>query len=140
MITRWLSSATTWLLAGLIALLVFQFQYAQRLGAELQLAEAREEHERSRADILVESQREQRQQNQTLSRSLAERDRLLGEIAADMSASRTALEQLGENDAEARAWMDSLVPVGIADWVRQLQTGATSSAESVPGRSGAPHQ
>ncbi|MFI0472957.1 hypothetical protein ACGLWX_09610 [Halomonas sp. HMF6819] len=140
MIGRWLSSFTPWLIAGLIALLVFQFQYAQQMDAERQLAELREEHERNRADILLENQRDLRQQNATLNRSLAERDRLLGEIADDMSASRTALEQLGETDAESRAWMDEPVPAGIAEWVRQLQTGAARDYGSVPDRARPPYQ
>ncbi|MCB8889944.1 hypothetical protein [Vreelandella malpeensis] len=140
MISRLLSGAMPWLLAGLIGLLVFQFQYAQRLDAERQLAEAREEHERTRADILLANQRERRRQNEILNRSLAERDRLLGEIADDMSASRTALEQLGETDAESREWMDSPVPAGIADWVRQLQTGAARDDEPVPDRARPPYQ
>ncbi|MFI0472253.1 hypothetical protein ACGLWX_05955 [Halomonas sp. HMF6819] len=140
MITRWLSSATPWLIAGLIGLLVFQFQYAQKLDAERELAEVREEHERNRADILLENQRDLRQQNATLNRSLAERDRLLGEIADDMSASRTALEQLGETDAESRVWMDEPVPAGIAEWVRQLQTRSGPTAAPMPDRARAPYQ
>ncbi|MCP1312987.1 MULTISPECIES: hypothetical protein [unclassified Halomonas] len=140
MIGRLLNGAMPWLLAGLIGLLVFQFQYAQRLDAERQLAEAREEHERNRADILLANQRDLRRQNETLNRSLAERDRLLGEIADDMSASRTALEQLGETDADSRTWMDSPLPDGIADWVRQLQTGAARDSEPVSDRARPPYQ
>ena len=121
MIARLLGGVTPWLIAALIGVSVFQFQYAQLVGAERDRAELQAEHANDRADILKRHQQFQRQQIQTLNDALAERDRALTIIADDIRASTAALQSLGETDAESRAWMDSNRPAGISDWVRELQ-------------------
>lgn len=140
MITRFLGGAMPWLLASLIGVSVFQYQYQQRTAAERDIAVLQSEHEKGRADILQQHQRWQRQQIRTLNTSLAERDRTLAIIATDISASTAALERLGETDAETRGWLDSDVPSGVVDWVRQLQIGTARDADSVPDSSRAPYK
>lgn len=79
------------------------------------------DHQRFRAEILLDHQQFQREQIKTLNRAMAKREQTLGELADDLSASIVALEQLGEGDEQAREWLDSDLPVGVADWVRELQ-------------------
>lgn len=140
MISRILGGAMPWLLAALIALLVFQFQQAQRVAVERDMAVLQVEHEQGRADVLQQHQRWQRQQIRTLNESLAERDRTLARIANDISASTAALERLGETDADSRDWLGGWVPGGIDDWVRQLQRPGDADGVPVPGGTGASNQ
>ena len=140
MIRRILGDAMPWLLAALIALLVFQFQQAQRVAVERDMAVLQAEHEQGRAEVLQQHQKWQRQQIRTLNDSLAERDRTLARIANDISASTAALERLGETDAEAREWLDGGLPGGIADWMRQLQHSGDADGVPMPGGTGSPDQ
>jgi len=108
--------------AGVLLLsLVAAYLYWQRVTDQRDAYQAEVERQRSRAKILQEHQQFQRQQIQTLNTALAERDRALTVIADDMRANTAALERLGETDAESRAWMDSDLPAGITDWLRELQ-------------------
>lgn len=118
--------------------LLSAFFYWQHVTTQRDAYKAEAERQGTRAEILQEHQRWQRQQIETLNGAMAERDHTLGRIARDISASTAALERLGETDAEARDWLDSDVPGGVADWVRQLQNGTARGTESVPGSSGAP--
>lgn len=129
-----------WLLASLIGVSVFQYQYQQRTAAERDMAVLQTEHEQGRADVLQQHQRWQRQQIRTLNESLAERDRTLDRIASDISASTAALERLGETDADARDWLGDWVPSGIDDWVRQLQRPGAADGVPVPSGTAAPNQ
>ncbi|MFI2816799.1 hypothetical protein [Vreelandella piezotolerans] len=140
MITRLLGGATPWLLAALIGLSVFQYQYAQRVSAERDRAVMQAEHADGRAEILKRHQQFQRQQIQTLNAALAERDRALTIIADDMRARTAALERLGETDAESRAWMYSDLPAGIADWLRELQQPSAGDAVRLPRGARAPNE
>ena len=106
MINRLLGSVTPWLLAALIGLLVFQYQLLQSADAERDTAVLQAEHAQERAAILREHQQWQRQQIKTLNTALAERDQTLTTIANDIRASNAALEQLGEQNAEIRTWLD----------------------------------
>lgn len=132
MITRLLGGVTPWLLAALIGVSVFQYQYTQRVAAERDRAEMQAEHANDRAEILKRHQQFHRKQIQTLNDALAERDRALTIIADDIRASTAALQQLGETDAESREWLDSDLPTGIADWLRQLQQPSTGDAVRLP--------
>lgn len=132
MIGRLLGSVTPWLLAALIGLSVFQHQYMQRVAAERDRAEMQVEHANDRAEILKRHQQFQRQQIQTLNDALAERDRAITIIADDIRASTAALQQLGETDAESRAWLDSDLPTGITDWLRQFQQPSADDAVRLP--------
>lgn len=108
--------------AGVLLLsLVAAYLYWQRVTDQRDAYQAEVERQRSRAKILQEHQQWQRQQIETLNDALAERDRALTIIADDIRASTAALQSLGETDAEARDWLDGDLPVGIADWVRELQ-------------------
>lgn len=138
MITRLLGGATPWLLAALIGVSVFQYQYTQRLAAERDRAVMQAEHASDRAEILKRHQQWQRQQIQTLNTALAERDRALTIIADDMRASTAALERLGETDAESRAWMDSDLPAGITDWLRELQHPSARDGVRLPDGAASP--
>lgn len=140
MISRLLGGVTPWLLAALIGLSVFQYQYTQRVSAERDRAAMQAEHADERAEILKRHQQFQRQQIQTLNDALAERDRALTIIADDIRASTAALERLGETDAEARAWLDSDLPTGIADWVRELQQPSAGDAVRLPDGTRAPNE
>ncbi|WP_447896034.1 hypothetical protein [Vreelandella sp. GE22] len=139
---RLVGGVMPWLLAGLIGLSVFQHYQGQRVIAERDLALNEAEHQLGRAEVLQQHQRWQRQQIRTLNDSLAERDRVMADIADDIRASTTALERLGETDAEAREWMDRPVPGGIVDWVRELQRAdaAPDSLRPVPHRAGPSNQ
>lgn len=132
MIARLLGGMTPWLLAALIGLSVFQYQYTQRVTADRDRAEMQAVHANERAEILRRHQQFQRQQIQTLNDALAERDRTLATIADDMRASTAALQSLGETDAEAREWLDSDLPAGITDWVRELRRSADGGAVLQP--------
>lgn len=140
MIGRLLGGVTPWLLAVLIGLSVFQYQYTQRVAAERDRAVMQAEHADGRAEILKRHQQWQRQQIQTLNTALAERDRALTIIADDMRASTAALQSLGETDAESRAWLDSDLPSGITDWVRELQQPSTGDGVRLPNGATAPNE
>lgn len=139
MISRLLGSVTPWLLAVLIGLSVFQYQYTQRVTADRERAEMQAVHANERAEILRRHQQFQRQQIQTLNDALAERDRALTIIADDIRASTAALQQLGESDAEARDWLDGDRPSAITDWVRQLQQSGTDDVR-LPDSTPTPNQ
>ncbi|MGP9696210.1 hypothetical protein ACT3UG_01225 [Halomonas sp. AOP27-A1-34] len=138
MISRLLGGAMPWLLAALIGLLVFQYQLLQTADAERDTATLQAEHAQERAAILREHQQFQRQQIETLNTSLAERDQRLTTIANDIRASNAALEQLGEQNAEIRAWLDRDVPSGIDSWVRDLQQSTIGGAVRLPSATGSP--
>lgn len=140
MITRLLGGATPWLLAALIGLSVFQYQYAQRVSAERDRAVMQAEHADGRAEILKRHQQWQRQQIHTLNEALAERDRTLTTIADDMRASTAALERLGETDAEALDWLDDGLPDGIRGWLRELQHPSAGDAVRLPDGTRAPNE
>tara|TARA_R110000824_G_scaffold180013_5_gene360391 strand:+ start:154 stop:573 length:420 start_codon:yes stop_codon:yes gene_type:complete len=138
MINRLLGSVTPWLLAALIGLLVFQYQLLQSADAERDTAVLQAEHAQERAAILREHQQWQRQQIKTLNTALAERDQTLTTIANDIRASNAALEQLGEQNAEIRTWLDRDVPSGIDSWVRDLQQSTIGDAVRLPNDTGSP--
>lgn len=140
MIIRLLGGVTPWLLAALIGLSVFQYQYTQSVTADRDRAEMQAVHANERAEILRRHQQFQRQQIQTLNEALAERDRALTIIADDIRASTAALQSLGETDAEAREWLDSDLPTGITDWVRHLQQPSTSDGVRLPDSTPTPNQ
>ena len=140
MIGRLLGGVTPWLLASLIGLSVFQYQYAQRVSAERDRAVMQAEHADGRAEILKRHQQWQRQQIQTLNTALAERDQALTTIAEDMRASTAALERLGETDAESRAWMDGDLPAGITDWLRELQQPSARGSVRLPDGTRTPNE
>jgi hypothetical protein len=114
--------------------------YWQHVTGERDAFQAEAEHQRERAEILQEHQQWQRQQIETLSSTMAERGRLLSAIAEDISASTAALDQLGEQNAEIRAWLDRDLPVGIGDWVRELQRPADGDAVLRPDSTRTPNQ
>ncbi len=126
MIAALKSRAMGWVLGGLAV--VSAYLYWQHITTQRDAYEAEAERQRARAEILQEHQQWQRQQIETLNAAMAERDRTLATIADDMRASTAALERLGETDAEARAWLDSDLPTGITDWVRELQRTADGDA------------
>ncbi|MEH6641410.1 hypothetical protein [Vreelandella glaciei] len=126
------------LVVGVLALLS-AFLYWQHVTTERDAYQAEAERQRDRAEILQERQQWQRQQIETLSSAMAARDRTLSAIRDDISASTSALEQLGERDAEARDWLDSDRPTGITDWVRELQQTDTDDVR-LPDSTPAPNQ
>lgn len=126
------------LVLGGLALLS-AFLYWQHITTQRDAYQAEAERQRSRAEILQEHQQWQRQQIETLNSAMAERDRTLTVIADDIRASRSALQSLGETDAEARDWMDSDLPSGITDWVRELQRSADGAAVLRPDSARAPN-
>ncbi len=140
MIGRLLGGVTPWLLAVLIGLSAFQYQYTQRAAAERDRAEMQAEHANDRAEILKRHQQFQRQQIQTLNDALAERDRALTIIADDIRASTAALQSLGETDAEAREWLDGDLPTGITDWLRQFQQPSARGSVRLPDGTRTPNQ
>ncbi|MEC8935680.1 MAG: hypothetical protein VYB20_00480 [Pseudomonadota bacterium] len=140
MIGRLLGGVTPWLLAVLIGLSAFQYQYTQRAAAERDRAEMQAEHANDRAEILKRHQQFQRQQIQTLNDALAERDRALTIIADDIRASTAALQSLGETDAEAREWLDGDLPTGITDWLRELQQPSARGSVRLPDGTHTPNQ
>ncbi|UPT53266.1 hypothetical protein [Synechococcus phage Yong-L1-251] len=113
--------------------------YWQHLIGERDAYQAEAERQRSRAEILQEHQQWQRQQIETLSSAMAERDRTLSAIRDDLSARTSALQSLGESDAEARDWLDSDRPSVITDWVRQLQQSDTDDVR-LPDSTATPNQ
>lgn len=127
--------------AGVLLLsLVAAYFYWQRVTDQRDAYQAEAERQRDRAEILQEHQQWQRQQIETLSSAMAERDRTLSAIAEDISASTAALDQLGEQNAEIRAWLDRDLPVGIGDWVRELQRPADGDAVLRPDSTRTPNQ
>lgn len=112
---------------GVLALLS-AFLYLQHVTSQRNAYKAEAERQSIRAEILREHQQWQRQQIDKLSSAMATRDETLIAIRDDISARTAALKQLGESDAEARNWMDSDLPNGIADWVRELQRSTDGDA------------
>ena len=139
MISRLLGGVMPWLLAALIGLLVFQYQLLQSADAERDTAVLQAEHAQERAEILQEHQQWQRQQIETLSNAMADRDRTLTAIRDDIRASTSALQSLGESDAEARDWLDGDRPGVITDWVRELQQPGTDDVR-LPDSTPAPNE
>lgn len=138
MITSLKSKANGLVVGGLA--LTSAFFYWQHVSGERDSYQAEAKHQRERAEILQEHQRFQREQIQTLNEAMAVRDQTLTAIREDISASTRALEQLGDRDAEARDWMDSDLPIGIADWVRELQHSADGDAVLRARGSGSPNE
>ncbi|WGI23642.1 hypothetical protein QEN58_09760 [Halomonas alkaliantarctica] len=101
--------------------------YWQHVTSERDAYKAEAEHQRERAEILIEHQQLQRQRINTLSSALAARERTLETIDDDIGASTGALEPLGEQDAKAGDWLDSDLPDGIVDWVRELQRSVNAN-------------
>lgn len=132
------SRAMGWALGGLV--LVSAYLYWQHVTTQRDTYQAEAERQQARAEILIEHQQWQRQQIETLNDAMAERDRTLATIADDMRASTAALERLGETDAEARAWLDSDLPTGIADWVRELQQPSAGDGVRLPNGTQAPNE
>ena len=130
--------ATGWALGGLA--LVSVYLYWQHVTTQRDAYQAEAERQQARAEILIEHQQWQRQQIETLNAAMAERDRTLTTIADDMRASIQALERLGETDAEARAWLDSDLPAGIADWVRELQQPSAGDGVRLPNGTQPPNE
>lgn len=127
-----------WALGGLA--LVSAYLYWQHVTTQRDAYQAEAERQRERAEILHEHQQWQRQQIETLNATMAERDRTLTIIADDMRASMVALERLGETNAEARDWLDSDLPTGIADWVRELQQPSAGDGVRLPNGARAPNE
>ncbi|WP_027967308.1 hypothetical protein [Halomonas halocynthiae] len=119
-------------------LLVSAYGYWQYITGERDAYQAEAQRQQARADVLQEHQQWQRQQIQVLNDALAERDQALAVIADDISASKAALQQLGETDGEARDWLDRDVPTGIDDWLRQLQQPSPGDGVRLPDDTGTP--
>lgn len=130
MIASLKSRAMGWVLGGLAV--VSAYLYWQHITTQRDAYQAEAERQQSRADILQEHQQWQRRQIEALNAAMAERDRALTIIADDMRASTAALQSLGESDAEAREWLDSDLPSGITDWLRQLQQPSADDAVRLP--------
>ncbi|ELY22300.1 hypothetical protein HALTITAN_0876 [Vreelandella titanicae BH1] len=114
--------------------------YWQHVTGERDAYQAEAEHQRNRAEILIEHQQLQRQRIETLSNALAKRERTLNTIDDDIGASTGALEPLGEQDAKAGDWLDSDLPDGVVDWVRELQRSGNATGVRQSGGSGASNQ
>ena len=138
MIAALKSKAVGLLLGGLT--LVSAFLYWQHITTQRDAYQAEAERQHERAEILQEHQQWQREQIETLSSAMAERDRTLSAIRDDISASTRALEQLGERDAEAREWLNGGVPYGIRDWVRELQQSSSVEPMRLPDSTQPPNQ
>ena len=138
MIAALKSKAVALLIGGLA--LASAFLYWQHVTTQRDAYQAEAEHQRDRAEILQEHQQWQRQQIETLSSAMAARDRTLSAIRDDISASTSALQSLGERDAEARDWLDSDRPTGITDWVRELQRSGSVDPVRLPDGTKPPNQ
>ena len=138
MIASLKSRAMGWALGGLA--LVSVYLYWQHVTTQRDAYQAEAERQQARAEILIEHQQWQRQQIETLNAAMAERDRTLTTIADDMRASIQALQQLGETDAEALEWLDSDLPTGIADWVRELQQPTAGDGVRLPNTTQPPNE
>lgn len=127
--------------AGVLLLsLAAAYFYWQRVTDQRDAYQAEAERQRSRAEILQEHQQWQRQQFEALSSAMATREETLTAIREDISASTKALEELGESDAEASDWLNSGLPDGVRDWVRELQRSADGDAVLRPRGSGTPNE
>lgn len=115
-----------------IALAGSGWLYWQRLTSQRDAAVADAERQRDVVASLQFEQARQRQQLDTLHAALAQRELALAAVERDMRAARVQLDQLGEQDAETRDWLDDGLPGGVADWLRQLQHGADDDANAVP--------
>ncbi|MBR2512747.1 MAG: hypothetical protein IKE45_01780 [Halomonas sp.] len=116
------------------------YLYWQYVTTQRDAYQAEAERQRDRAEVLQEHQVWQRQQIKALNAAMAERDRTLTIIADDIRASTVALQQLGETDAKARDWLDSDLPTGIVDWVRQLQRPSIGDGVRVPNGAEPPNE
>ena len=112
------------------------YVYWQQVTGERNAYQAEAEHQRERAEILIEHQQLQRQRIETLTNALVERERTLNTIDDDIGASTGALEPLGEKDAKAGDWLDSDLPDGVVDWVRELQRSGAAYGVQQPGGAG----
>lgn len=127
------------LVVGGLALLS-TFLYWQHVTTQRDAYQAEADRQSARAEILQEHQQWQRQQIETLNAVMVERDRTLERIASDISASTSALERLGETDADARDWLGDWVPGSVDGWVRQLQRPGDADGVPVPSGAATPNQ
>lgn len=104
--------------AVLAAALYVQHVNGDRDSLRTALGEARQE------SALWQQQYDwQRAQAERLTSALERRSVALDEIKESVRDSREALDKLGDQNAEARRWMDRRVPDSIAGWLLDLQAG-----------------
>ncbi len=144
MIARLLRSVTPWLLAVLIGIAVYAGMQARHYADQAAVAEARVARAEDRAAILLEHQRWQNRQIETMTHALRERDERLRRDAEMIDLVRQAARDLERDDAETADWADQPVPAAVGEWLRSLPrgndgagggdaNGASPSAEAAAG-------
>ncbi|MCE9664511.1 hypothetical protein LY622_13815 [Halomonas sp. M5N1S17] len=141
MIRRLMSGATGWLIAGLLGITVYAGMQARHYALQLSDSKAQVARSEQRAEILLEHQRWQRQQLETLSLVLAVRDEQLERDGQLLDLIRTAASNLERDDAETADWADQPSPAAVRQWLRDLTADAVDGAgDGESGRAQPPAQ
>jgi hypothetical protein len=136
--TRLIGGALPWLLAVMLGITVYAGMQARQYASEAADHQARAERAEDRAEILLEHQRWQRKQLQTLALVLAARDEQLQRDDALIDLVRQAAHKLERDDAETADWASQPSPAVVRDWLRDLSEDSDSAGANGAGRSDDP--
>jgi hypothetical protein len=136
--TRLLGGALPWVLAALLGITVYAGMQARQYALEASEHQARAERAEDRAEILLEHQRWQRKQLQTLALVLAKRDEQLQRDDELIDLVRQAARNLERDDAETADWAGQPSPAVVRDWLRDLAEDDDSAGAGGAGDSDDP--
>ena len=137
--SRVLRSATPWMLAVLLAIAVYAFMRAEYHADRADAIQANLVRAEQRAEILLDHQRWQKRQIETMTAVMQVRDERLERDSEIINLLRQTARDLERADAETAEWADHPVPIVVDRWLRDLTAG-TDSAEPVPDDTGAPDE
>lgn len=141
MISRLIGSVTPILLALLLGIAVYAGMQARHYADQASDAEARVARAEDRAAILLEHQRWQNQQIETMAAALGARDEQLQRDGELLDLVRQAARNLERDDAKTADWAGQPSPAAVRQWLRDLQrddNGADSSSTGGAEFSGQP--
>src|SRR5690554_2217201 len=128
---RVLSSATPWMLAVLLAIAVYAYMRAEHHADRADAIQANLVRAEQRAEILLDHQRWQKRQIETMTAVMQVRDERLERDSEIINLLRQTARDLERADAETAEWADRPVPIVVDRWLRDL-TAPADSAEPVP--------
>lgn len=141
MIGRVISSiGPAWLIAALLGITVYAGMQARHYALALDGAQAQAARDQQRAEILLEHQRYQRRQIESMTVALTEREEQLDRDNELMSLVRQAARNLERDDAETADWADQPVPDAVRDWLRHLSTASAAADTAMRGDTAIPNE
>ncbi len=120
MIMRMLGQVTPILMAVLLGIAVYAGMQARHYADLAEVGQARAARAESRAEILLEHQRWQREQIESMTATLDERDAQVERDDAIINLVRRAARNLERDDAETGEWADRPIPDAVDGWLLDL--------------------